>query len=261
MTLGAFQTALDVAVAERKIGSNPVRLVKRPKLVKPEHDLWSAEESQRFFEHIVDDRVYAVLLVFGYGLRPEEVCGMRWRDVDLTNKVIYAGRNVRTMCEGKPVEKRAKTKAGERDLPVDDTAADALAAFRTRQKKEKLAAGESYHTEGHVLVDEIGQPWLPDKLRRYCYRLMREAGVRKIKPYEAMRHAAATMLAHDGVSPDIIARWLGHTDAKFTMSVYVTASTDDLSVARDALAARRRVRCAIDVQSEAPDTDQGHRSR
>lgn len=68
---------------------------------------------------------------------------------------------------------------------------------------------------------------------------MRQAGVPKIKPYTASRHAAGSCLAHQGVSADIIAAWLGHTDASFTMKTYVHAWPEDLAAARDALAARK----------------------
>ena len=61
----------------------------------------------------------------------------------------------------------------------------------------------------------------------------------KIKPYTASRHAAGSCLAHQGVSADIIAAWLGHTDASFTMKTYVHARPEDLAAARDALAARK----------------------
>jgi integrase len=67
---------------------------------------------------------------------------------------------------------------------------------------------------------------------------MREAGVRKIKPYTASRHSAGSYLAHSGVSPDVIAAWLGHTDASFTMRTYIHARPEDLAKARDVLAAR-----------------------
>jgi integrase len=99
-----------------------------------------------------------------------------------------------------------------------------------------LAAGEAYADGGYVLCDELGMPYDPARLRRVYYRLMRQAGVRKVKPYTATRHAAGSYLAHAGVSPDIIAAWLGHTDASFTMKTYVHARPEDLATARDALA-------------------------
>jgi integrase len=89
-----------------------------------------------------------------------------------------------------------------------------------------------------VVCDELGAPSDPARLRRIWYRLMRQAGVPKIKPYTASRHAAGSYLARQGVSPAIIAAWFGHTDASFTMATYIHARPEDLASARDALAAR-----------------------
>jgi integrase len=55
--------------------------------------------------------------------------------------------------------------------------------------------------------------------------LMRPAGTQR-----------AVTWPHAGVSPDIIAAWLGHADASFTMKTYVHARPEDLAAARDALA-------------------------
>ena len=77
------------------------------------------------------------------GLRPEEVCGLRWRrDVYLTGRELSI-RKVRTLVDGKPVEKPPKTAAGKRTLPLDDALAASLKAFRALQVAEKLAGGEA----------------------------------------------------------------------------------------------------------------------
>ena len=39
----------------------------------------------------------------------------------------------------------------------------------------------------------------------------------------------------------MIAAWLGHADASFTMRTYVHARPEDLAAARDALADRKKV--------------------
>jgi integrase len=87
--------------------------------------------------------------------------------------------------------------------------------------------------------DELGAPFDPAKLRRVWHRLMRQAGVPKITPYTASRHSAGSYLARARVSPAVIAAWLGHADAGFTMKTYVHARPEDLAGARDALAARK----------------------
>jgi len=67
---------------------------------------------------------------------------------------------------------------------------------------------------------------------------MRQAGVPRITPYTASRHAAGSYLARVGVSPAVIAAWLGHADAAFTFRAYVHSRAEDLAAARDAFAAR-----------------------
>lgn len=236
LMLTHFQKACEDAIDERLMRSNPCRRVKRPKQDPAEHDLWSDEETARFEAEAEQDRLSPVVTLQCLGLRPEEVCGLRWRrDMKLAKRKVEV-KQARTLVDGKPVEKDVKTAAGKRTLPLDDALAGSLTAFRELQAFEKRAAGDAYAPGDYVLCDELGRPFDPARLRRVWYRLMRQAGVRKIKPYDAGRHAAGSRLAHAGVSPDIIAAWLGHTDASFTMKTYVHARPEDLAAARDALA-------------------------
>lgn len=239
-TLAVLQRALDDALDEHLIAVNPVRRVKRPRQARPKHELWSDAKTVRFEAAAALDRLAPAIMLQCLGLRPEEVCGLRWRrDVDLSDRTLSI-RTVRTLVDGKPVEKAPKTAAGKRTLPLDDALVATLKAFRAVQAREKLAAGETYDATGdYVTRDELGAPYDPARLRRVWYRLMRQAGVPKVTPYTASRHAAASYLARAGVSPAVIAAWMGHTDAGFTMSRYVHARPEDLAAARDALAARK----------------------
>jgi len=177
-----------------------------------------------------------VIELFARGLRPEEVCGIRWTDLDLKNQLADIGKHVRTAVVGVgAVEKTAKTQAGIRPLPLDDDLTAALKAWKRQRAAEKLAAGGAYGAGNYVLADELGEPWLPDKLRRYMHSLMKRAGVPKVTPYEAMRHAAASRLARAKVPPHVMAAWMGHTSASFTFENYAHARPEDLAEARDAL--------------------------
>jgi integrase len=239
LMLVAGQRAWDDALDERLVSVNPFRRVKRPRQVKPVHELWSDEETAKFEAVAAQDRLHPVITMQCLGLRPEEVCGQRWRrDVDLKDRELTI-QVVRTLVDGQVIEKPPKTDAGKRTLPLDDALTASLKAFHALQASEKLAAGEAYNDAEYVLCDELGLPYDPARLRRVYYRLMKQAAVRKIKPYTATRHAAGSYLARLGVSPAVIAAWLGHTDASFTMRTYVHARPEDLAAARDALAARK----------------------
>jgi integrase len=100
-TLATLQKACEDAIDERLITINPVRRVKRPKQVKPVHELWSDEEAALFGKAAAADRLAPVITLQCLGLRPEEVCGLRWRDVNLTAGTLSI-RNARTLVDGKP---------------------------------------------------------------------------------------------------------------------------------------------------------------
>lgn len=248
LTLSRLQAALDIAVAEKRIAYNPVRLVERPAQVKPKHELWSDAEEGQFFAYAVKDRLVAVIELFARGLRPEELCGIRWSDIDPAARTAHTGLHARTLAAGKPVEKRTKTQAGERVLPLDEGLIAMLEDWRLRQLAERREAGAAYEDGGYVLCDELGRPFTPSILRRYMYNLMRRAGVRQVTPYEAMRHAAGSRMSRAGVAPQVIAAWMGHTNPSFTADNYMHARPEDLAAARDALERRRREQGRADEQ-------------
>lgn len=167
LTLVHFQRACDDAIEDRLINVNPCRRVKRPKQVRPVHELWSEEETAKFEAVAAQDRLHPAITLQCLGLRPEEVCGLRWRrDVSLPGRTLTI-RMARTLVDGKPAEKPPKTDAGRRTLPLDDALAAELKAFRALQAAEKLAAGEAYDAStDYVLCDELGAPSDPAVTRR-----------------------------------------------------------------------------------------------
>ncbi|MBQ0906368.1 tyrosine-type recombinase/integrase [Micromonospora sp. U21] len=145
------------------------------------------------------------------GLRPTEVRGLRWSDVDFEAGTIAAGDNTRTLVDGEIEEMEAKSAAGKGGLPMPATVTKALKAFHTLQKKERLKAGNAYVDSGYVLVNELGQPQRTDWLRRRVYELMTKVEVRKVRPYDS-RHACLAYLAGAGVPDVVLAAWAGHAD-------------------------------------------------
>lgn len=238
ITLGKLKTALDDAVHRRLVAFNVAAPVKCPAQITTKRTPWSPDEVKTFLATAADDRLHAPMLLSLIGMRPEEVCGNRWADdVDLDAETI-AVDNVRTLVwtetGGQVVEKGPKTEAGRRILPLPSIVTAALRAFKATQAAERLAAGEAYESSGYVLVDELGHPFKTDQLRRAAYRLMKKAGVRKVRLYDA-RHACLTYLSVSGVPGPIIGVWAGHADLSMAQRVYVHPSPKDLEQGRDAL--------------------------
>ncbi|WP_420919016.1 site-specific integrase [Streptomyces bohaiensis] len=240
LTLGRLRAALNMAVRRQLVPRNVAQYVTIPRKArdaaleaKAERKPWTEEEALPFLRHIAGDRLHAPMLLLLLGLRPAEVCGLRWQDVDLKVGTLQVAMT-RTNVERIVVEKAPKTAAGRRRLLLPRVVTEALGSFRTQQAKERLAAGEAYSASGRVVVDELGGAVKTDWLRRRCYRLMETSGVRRVRPYDA-RHAVLTWLAASGVPDVVVSAWAGHSDLSFTKRVYVHPDVQHLQPAVDRL--------------------------
>lgn len=241
LTLGRFRAVLNEAVRRKMVFRNVAAFTKIPRTARREAESatkkrvpWSTEEVQAFLKGIRDDRLFAALMLSLMGMRPAEVCGLRWSDVDLVAGTLTVA-NTRTLVAGEMKEKGPKSDKGKRYLPLPAPPAAALKAFKARQLVERLAAGPAYTDTGYVLVNEIGAPWRTDWLRRAAYRLMAQTGVRKVRLYDA-RHACLTYLATSGVPDVVVSAWAGHSDLSFTKRTYIHPNAEHLREASDALA-------------------------
>ncbi|MFE0383942.1 tyrosine recombinase XerC [Streptomyces bungoensis] len=238
--LTRLREALGRAVVRKLIPTSPAQYVrvalvdkKTDKRERPKVKPWNVAEVQEFIKGIERDRLYAPMLLSLMGLRPAEVCGLRWLDLDLKAGTLETV-NTRTMIGNvKVLEKDTKTRAGERVLPLPSKALDALKRFKARQAKEKLSAGEAYTDTGYVAVDDLGRPMNTRHLREKAYRLMRELEMRQVRLYDA-RHSCLTYLAVSDVPDVVLAAWAGHTNASFTKAKYVHPGLDDLRAAAQA---------------------------
>lgn len=235
LTLSRLRQALDDAVEEGIVVRNVAAKVRGDSKAnaRTKVEPWTGIEVKTFLAGIRGDRLQAVMLLSLMGMRPEEVCGLRWSDVDLTAKSLRIG-NVRTLVEGEVVEKEPKTEAGKRPLPLPAEVVTCLTAFRAIQAQEQQAAEEAYEKTGYVLVDELGQPVKTDWLRRRFYKLVATVGVRKVRLYDA-RHACLTYMATNGVPDVIVSAWAGHADLSFTKRTYVHPDAESLAAGRDSL--------------------------
>jgi integrase len=240
LTLGRFRSSLNVAMRRKLVVRNVTQYTQIPREARrkaaaaaAQRVPWSETEVRQFLASIRDNRLHAPVLLALIGMRPAEVCGLRWSAVDLDAGTLSV-ELTRTLVEGEVEEKGPKSEKGKRKLPLPTPLHTALKAFKARQAAEAMKAGELYERSGFVLVNELGQPWKTDRFRRAIYKLMAAAKVRKVRPYDA-RHACLTYLATSGVPDVIVSAWAGHADLSFTKRVYIHPNVEHLRQAADQL--------------------------
>ncbi|WP_148710038.1 tyrosine-type recombinase/integrase [Micromonospora sp. M71_S20] len=134
---------------------NPIedapKLADRTAEAQAERRPWTQEEVKAFLTGFTKDRLYAVCLLSPMGLRPAEVCGLPWSDVDLEAGTIAAGENTgRSSTRGRGEAGQVGGRQTRLTMPA--TAAKVLKAFQTLQKKERLKAGDVYVDSNHLKV-------------------------------------------------------------------------------------------------------------
>jgi len=216
-----IHAALGFAVRQDILDRNVADKVDPPKKKRPQHKTFTAEQVRALWVVIADDRLAAlVVLAVSTGLRPGELVGLRWSDVDFKDRAITVQHNI-VRVDGKPISKGIKTEAGRRTVDLNLPAYDALIAHKSRQNMEKEILADQWDL-GHDLVFASlhGKPINWDWFRkRVFYPALEKAGLPRITPY-GMRHTFASLLAKTGAHPKVVQEAMGHGSMNITMDIY-----------------------------------------
>ncbi len=169
------------------------------------------------------DRLEALVIVgVTMGLRPGELTGLSWRDVDLDAGLLHIRRALKRE-NNRPVMGELKTKRSRRSLACPPFVVEALRRRQAHQGMERIAAGpdwsERWVAEQLVFTTTAGTPVDASNLRRFFRRACENAGIGRWMPYE-MRHTAASLLSDDGVPSEHVADLLGHDGTRMVAQVY-----------------------------------------
>lgn len=224
-----LKSACRYGAASGLLALDPIASVTTPQASHQEMTIWTEEEARRFLAATRDDRLgwaWAVLLT--RGLRRGELCGLKWKDIDLDGE-SPALRVVRTrvVVNGKADVSEPKTRNGKRrwrSIPLDDLLVAVLRQHKVRQTAERLAAGEAYEStdmrETWLFADELGRPYYPDSLSEWFDAKVKALGLTRIRLHDTRHTAASIMLVVLKMPVQVVSEILGHSSEVVTLTVY-----------------------------------------
>lgn len=152
------------------------------------------------------------------GLRREEICGLKWSNVDFATKEIHI-IEAKIIAGSDVIEKSTKNSSSNRTLYMDDYLCQILSEIKQQQIENKNFLGDRYNENDYVEVDETGKPVNPGYLSS-CFRKCIVTNELPHITLHGLRHSVASIANEAGVTLFNISKMLGHSSPDVTGKVY-----------------------------------------
>lgn len=209
-----FNKAIDNDFCQK----NPVTNVKiQSTQRKTEKISLNAEQQNKAIKWTIDNKKYDILTVLKTGIRRGELLGLKWSDIDFSNKIININESVSPPAKrGEGIDYEVKTSASYRQIPVDQELLDCLKELPCDD--ERVFATTNANAYGM-------------RVSRVLKKMCTECNIPIVTLHE-LRHTYGTVLREKGVDIYTISKLMGHSNISVTASVYVH---NDIEVLRKAI--------------------------
>jgi len=158
------------------------------------------------------------------GLRPGEVLGLKWSDIDWKQKTMTIERQVQRVKSQGLVFQSSKT-GKTRTLYLSDAQIEILMIHRYDQDTKK---GTWVEDEDLLFPNSVGKKQDPKADHKAWKDLLNAAGVKANYTRYQMRKTAFTNLSANGVDVKTIMEMSGHTQASTLLTSYVHATSESI---------------------------------
>ena len=249
MVVSTLFNIFDSAVQDSIIEKNPAASLRKPDhSAAGEKRALTDEERVRVIAQFSQHEHGMYLAVMFYtGMRPGEVRGLKWGDVDFAAGLIHVQRDIDFAAGGK--EGKLKTAAAERYIPISDDLLGMLLAARGTpnayifpgKNGKPLAAS----TAGRMWLElmeacDMVEPIPVDEFGRRTEKQYYSNGdirgqYRPLITPHAMRHNFITMCWEQGMDIMLTMKLVGHSDYQTTRNIYTHLSQKHMEKARDVM--------------------------
>jgi integrase len=213
-----LRRALEDGVRDELVPRNVAKLVRGPRVVRPEVQPLTVDEAKALLAVAADDRLRSLwLLLMATGLRRGEALALRWADIDLDRRTLRIRGSLQRHA-GKLAVVEPKTERSKRALPLPEVVATVLREHRAAQVTDRLAA-PAWTDDDFVFTTSVGTALEPRNVARSLHTLCDRAGVRRIRVHD-LRHSAASFLLLQGVDMRVVMGTLGHSRQATTSDLY-----------------------------------------
>lgn len=194
--------------------------ISSPKVEKNKIKILSLEEQKRLETYIknnFDNVELGIFLALYMGLRIGEICGLKFKDIDIENKLINVNRTVQrvknldshSQAKTKIIITAPKTESSKRCIPIPSTILPYFAFVKANAISEEA-----------FLLSNKEQATEPRSFYNKYQKILSKLGLAGFS-FHTLRHTFATRCIELGFDPKTLMEILGHSDIKITLAFYV----------------------------------------
>lgn len=184
-------------------------------------EILSVQEQSILVRHLLcsqQEQNIGILISLYMGLRIGEVCGLRWQDIDLTERVFHIRHTVERITNFDSRDSERKTRlvlcttksiSSDRVIPIPSNILALLVKFKEQ--------------DGFVVKGKTYEYADPRTYQNRFHKCLTECGLRHIN-YHALRHTFATRCMEAGMDTKTLSELLGHANVHITLNTYVHSS-------------------------------------
>ena len=211
----ACRSALEKAVQEGLIRTNPAVGCKLPPKRGREMQVLGREELQRFLIQAQAEGYFELFLLdLCTGLRRGELLALQWDDLDFKTGTLTVNKQVYEV-KGRLQVSVPKTRASIRRLVLPPGVVEVL-----RQYRETVDSRWMFPSP---VKEDV--PLTPGAVRRRLQIILERAGCKRIR-FHDLRHTFATLSLESGMDVKTLSAMLGHVSAATTLDIYTHVTGD-----------------------------------
>lgn len=232
---------MDLGVKEGLISYNPVDEVHINKKLADENakekiideEFFSYEEVQTFLSRAKESdnasnnssdeektMYYLFYFTVFFGLRREEILGLRWNAIDLTKKTMLINH---TVTKGTGINRNNTTKreSSTRQYPLTDDQVSILQKIKDKEAENRKICGNGYFESDYVFKHSDGTLYYPDTISKTFKKQLKKIPELPQKvTFHGLRKSCVSILVHAGMDVKSIQNWVGQKDIDTTLKIY-----------------------------------------
>lgn len=205
-----LKAAFSKAVVWEYLESNPMKLIKAPKIPKSIPVFITIEEFKLIEANTPDQTLRNIFITaFNTGMRLSELVNMKWEWINEKENLIQIKNSKSFTTKSKK----------ERIIPINSKVRAALNTQMIKQNSK------------YVFTNKIGMKFNQDYLTKSFKKVIRKLNLNDKIHFHSLRHSFASNLVQKGVSLYVVKELLGHEDLT-TTQIYSHLQSENL---RDAV--------------------------